>query len=93
MSSSKKIGLLKDFAAGVYLSFEDWRQPVSCVHSVMLVFSIKLCDLYSSALPPFPSLWFNSPPSPHLPCVNVYCMYLYSVRGEGYQVLLETNSA
>ncbi len=59
----------------------DCRQPISGVHSVMLVFSTQLCDLYSPLLPLSPSLWFNSPPLPPSPIVNkyIYCMVWGSV--------------
>jgi hypothetical protein len=46
----------------------------------MLVFSTKLCDLYSPLLPLFPYLWFKTPP---VPCVNKYmgiCMDLITIK-------------
>ncbi len=49
--------------------FIDWRY----IHS-WLVFSTQHCEL----LPLYPSLWFNSPPSP-LPCVNKNTVYTYTV--------------
>ncbi len=73
MSSHKKIDLWKDSAAGDS-------------HSVMLVFSTKLCDLYSLLLPLSSSLWFNSPPPLPLPSVNKYCILfirIQCVRGGG----------
>ncbi len=39
-------------------------KPISCIHSVMLVVSTQLFDMYSPLLPLSFSLWFNSfPPS------------------------------
>jgi hypothetical protein len=48
------------------------------IQSVMLAFSIQLCELLSLS----PSLWFSSSPLPH-PCVNKntihYTMYTFLV--------------
>jgi hypothetical protein len=68
----------------------DNRQ-FSCIHSVMLVFSTQLCDLYFPLLPS-PILSGSTLPPPH-PCVNKYTAYRYSiqcVRWGRYGVLLET---
>ncbi len=46
MSSSKKL-TCKGTLRQMFIIFIDWRQPISCVYSVMLVFSTQLCDLYS----------------------------------------------
>jgi hypothetical protein len=68
MSSS--IDMQRDFAA----EFIDWRQPISCVQSVMLVFPAQLCELLESnllscsTLLPYPAL-----------CVKV--QYLQTVCG------------
>jgi hypothetical protein len=40
-----------------------YRLENSCAHSVMLVFSTLICDLYSPLLPLSPYLLFNSPPT------------------------------
>ncbi len=48
------------FSSSTHREFLDWREPISCVHSVMLVFATKLCDLYSPLLPLSPSLWFTN---------------------------------
>jgi hypothetical protein len=52
------------------------------IQSVMLVFSIQLCEL----LPLSPFLWFNSPPPPSpRPCVNTYSVNTYTVcKGGGW---------
>jgi len=48
-----------------FILYVDWRYPVSCVHSIMLVFSTQHCELlplspslYSSTLPPLP-VWIT----------------------------------
>ncbi len=48
----------------------------SFVHSVMLVLSIQLWDLYSHVLPLSLSLWFNPPPPSPISCVNKYTAYM-----------------
>ncbi len=53
--------------------FIDWRYPMSCVHSVMVVFSSQYRDLYSLLLPLSPSHWFtNHHYLSHLSCVTKY---------------------
>ncbi len=78
MSSSKKLackGTLRQAFIRVYrLEIVNFSRTV---HSVMLVFSTQLCDLYSPLLPqplspwfnsPFPSLWVSGPQTDkHLP--------------------------
>ncbi len=46
------------FSSSTRREFIDWR--FSYVHSVMLVFSTQLCDLYSPLFPLSSSLWFNT---------------------------------
>ncbi len=74
----KKLTCKQNLSAGVYQSGDSqllayiqscWyfqpRQPIACIHLVMLVFSTQLLDLYSPLLPISPSLQFNSSlPSP-----------------------------
>ncbi len=56
MSSSKKIDLKRDFVAGVYLEFIDWRYCQSCWYRI---FDPAFCELllhypHSSSPPPRP---------------------------------------
>ncbi len=53
------------FSCSTHREFINWREPISCVHSNMLVITTQLCDLYSPVLPLSPSLWLNTlPPFP-----------------------------
>ncbi len=76
MSSSKKIGLLRDFAAGVYQSLwtGDTFSHIGIFDPVNFCLSLFLC---SSTLPPSP-----------LPCVKcILYTRIQCERGEGYGVL------
>jgi hypothetical protein len=71
MSSSKKINLQRDFAAGVYQI--DWRYSHSCwfFDPALWTVSPLTFSLVSSTPPP-------------LPCVNKYTVYMYTVyKGAG----------
>ncbi len=82
MSSSKKYWPVKGLGGRCLSEFSDLRWPISCVRSVMFVFSTQVCDLWFTLLPLSPSLWFNSPP---LHCVNKYTIYMHNTvcKGEG----------
>jgi hypothetical protein len=77
-SRQSKMLSSKKFACTGTLRQEFIRVYCLEIQSVMLVFSIQLCEL----LPLSPALWINSPP---LTCVNVYVSILYTriqcVRG------------
>ncbi len=48
------------FSSSMQRELIDWRQTLSCVNSVMLVFSTHLCDTYSPLLPLSTTLWFTT---------------------------------
>jgi hypothetical protein len=63
MSSSKRRPV-KGLCGRCLSEFIDWGLLISCILSVMLLFSTHLCDLYShllcgSTLPPTPIPWVN----------------------------------
>ncbi len=70
--------------------FSSQQSLLTCVHSVMLVFSAQLCDLYSPLLP-LSLLLSDSPlPFPQFPWISI-CTYTACKRGrEGYRVVSET---
>jgi hypothetical protein len=74
MSSSKKIDLLKDFAAGVYQTGD----PVS--HVGILVFSTQVVNCCPS------NILCGSTLLPHFP-VSKYSIYRQCVAGRGWRVL------
>ncbi len=91
MLSSKKI-LLKGTLRQVFIRV--YRLEISCVNSVVLVFSNQLCDMYST-LPCCPSPLFSvstSPPfpPPPFPGVNKYtvhiCVYSACKGGGGLAI-------
>jgi hypothetical protein len=49
------------------------------IQSVILVFSTQLCEL----LPPSLLSGLTSSPSPPLPCLKKYTVYIYTVWGGG----------
>jgi hypothetical protein len=70
MSSSKKLTFKETFGQ----CFSEFIDRTVEIKSVILLFSTQFYEM----LPLSPSLWFNSPSS-HLPCVNKYTVYTFTL--------------